>query len=163
MIFVTLGTQKFQFNRLLRIIDELVDEKYIVEPVFAQIGESSYTPRNYEYSTTLDSELFNSKINQANLIITHSGVGTILKGIKSGKKVIVFPRLAEYDEHVDDHQVEIANAFSELKYVMSCNSKENLINVLSNVDKFNPENYRENNDIFIKNIKKIIIDLFNKK
>ena len=27
MIFVTLGTQKFQFNRLLRMMDDLIENK----------------------------------------------------------------------------------------------------------------------------------------
>ena len=46
MIFVTLGSQKFQFNRLLRKIDDLVEEGVITEEVFAQTGASDYLPRN---------------------------------------------------------------------------------------------------------------------
>ena len=56
MIFVTLGSQKFQFNRLLIEIDKLVDEGKITEEVFAQIGYSDYKPKNYKYkeNTSLD-------------------------------------------------------------------------------------------------------------
>ena len=40
MIFITLGSQKFQFNRLLKTVDELVERGIIKEEVFAQIGFS---------------------------------------------------------------------------------------------------------------------------
>ena len=49
MIFVTTGSQKFQFNRLLQKIDRLIEEGVIQEEVFAQVGESDYRPAHYEY------------------------------------------------------------------------------------------------------------------
>ena len=42
LIFVVLGTQKFQCNRLLKQIDRLVED-----PVFAQKGHSDYIPQYY--------------------------------------------------------------------------------------------------------------------
>ena len=45
MIFITLGSQKFQFNRLLKAVDELVAAGKIKDEVFAQIGYSDYKPR----------------------------------------------------------------------------------------------------------------------
>ena len=53
MIFVTLGTQKFQFNRLLRMMDDLIENKKIHERAFAQIGNSDYLPQYYEYCNFL--------------------------------------------------------------------------------------------------------------
>ncbi len=47
MIFITLGSQKFQFNRLLKKIDNLIEIGVIQEEVFAQIGYSNYKPKNY--------------------------------------------------------------------------------------------------------------------
>ena len=118
MIFVALGTQKFQFNRLLQMIDQLLDEGKIKETVFAQIGNSDYRPKNYKYASFLDKNEFEDRIRNSNLLITHSGVATIITGIKNNKKVIVVPRLAKYGEHVDDHQVQIAQSFSKQNYVM---------------------------------------------
>ena len=51
------------------------------------------------------------KIRECDVLITHSGVATIIAGLKNDKKVIVVPRLAKYGEHVDDHQVQIAESF----------------------------------------------------
>ena len=50
-IFITLGSQKFQFNRLLIAVDKLCEKKVISgEDVFAQTGYSDYVPRNYSYN-----------------------------------------------------------------------------------------------------------------
>lgn len=118
MIFVALGTQKFQFNRLLQMIDQLLDEGKINETVFAQIGNSDYKPKNYKFASFLDKNEFEDRIRNCNMLITHSGVATIITGLKNNKKVIVVPRLSKYGEHVDNHQVQIAQSFSKQNYVM---------------------------------------------
>lgn len=120
MIFVAVGTQKFQFNRLLREMDSLVGSDCIHESVFAQIGFSSYTPKNYKHQAMLSKKEFDEMIVTCDLLITHSGVGTIITGLKEGKPVIVVPRLKRYAEHIDDHQVQIANAFSARNLVLKC-------------------------------------------
>lgn len=58
MIFVTLGSQKFQFNRMLVEIDRLIDEGKIIDEVFAQIGASDYKPKNFEYKDFLTQDEF---------------------------------------------------------------------------------------------------------
>ena len=118
MIFVALGTQKFQFNRLLQMIDQLLDDERIDEPVFAQVGNSDYKPKNFKYTSFLDKYEFEEKIKECDVLITHSGVATIIAGIKNEKKVIVVPRLSKYGEHVDDHQIQIAQSFSKQNYVI---------------------------------------------
>ena len=64
------------------------------------------------------------------ILITHSGVGSIISGLKYRKRVIVFPRLMKYGEHVDDHQTEIADTFSKMNYVLACNERDDLGSVL---------------------------------
>ena len=49
MIFITLGSQKFQFNRLLKAIDKLIADGKITDEVFAQIGYSDYIPVHFQY------------------------------------------------------------------------------------------------------------------
>lgn len=54
-IFITLGSQKFQFNRLLKAVDELCEKGTVdAEDVFAQIGYSDYLPKNFSYKKFLD-------------------------------------------------------------------------------------------------------------
>ena len=49
MIFTTVGTQKFPFDRLIQSLDGFVESGRITEHVMAQIGNSNYIPRNFPY------------------------------------------------------------------------------------------------------------------
>lgn len=82
MIFVTLGSQKFQFNRLLKEIDILVKEKIIKDDVFAQIGYSDYLPQNYQYKKFLNRDEFAEMEGKADVVITHGGTGAIIGAVK---------------------------------------------------------------------------------
>lgn len=130
MIFVVLGTQKFQCNRLLKKLDDLVGEGKINEEVFAQKGNSDYEPHHISYTKFLQKHEFESKIRECSLLITHSGVGTIISGVSYQKPVIVFPRLKKYKEHVDDHQLDIARAFQKKKLVLMCGEKDDLYEII---------------------------------
>ena len=126
MIFVAVGTQKFQMNRLLRKIDELVFDGIIKEKVFVQKGHSDYEPQNYEYIDFLSKDEFDESVRKSDLLITHSGVATIMVGIKCKKPVVVVPRLEKYNEHVDDHQMQIAEAFLKQNFVLMCEEIDDL-------------------------------------
>ena len=125
MIFVTLGTQKFQFNRLLRMMDDLIENKKIHERVFAQIGNSDYLPQYYEYCNFLSNNDYEEYIKNCDILVSHSGVGTIMTGLKYRRKIIVVPRLSKYGEHIDDHQTQIAQSFSKLNYVLMYSDEDN--------------------------------------
>lgn len=129
MIFVAVGTQKFQMNRLLKAIDDLIGQGCIQEEVFAQTGHSDYIPRNYRYQKFLSRDDFQSCIDRCDLLITHSGVATIIAGLKLAKPVVVFPRLAKFGEHVDDHQLQIAKSFSQQNLVLLCGEEDDLAKV----------------------------------
>ena len=146
MIFVVLGTQKFQCNRLLRVVDELVANGTVTEEVYAQRGHSDYTPQHYAYTDFMDKDSFEKKIGQCSLLITHSGVGTILSGIHHGKGVIVFPRLKKYGEHVDDHQLDIARAFGKKKLVLVCGEEDSLAEVIKQSADFDFQPYESQRD-----------------
>lgn len=125
-ILVSVGTQKFPLDRLLKQVDELVESGVITQKVFAQIGHATYQPQHYAYTDFLSKEEFEKRVDECSLLITHSGVSTIMMGVRGRKPVVVFPRLAKYGEHVDDHQMEIAQSFSELNYVLLCNENDDL-------------------------------------
>jgi UDP-N-acetylglucosamine transferase subunit ALG13 len=118
MIFVVLGTQKFQLNRLLIEIDDLIETGGITQEVIAQIGVSDYIPKHYKYYRYIDKKQFDEFVSQATVVITHSGVGSIISALKSKKPVVIYPRLHKYHEHVDDHQLDIAKAFEKKNYVI---------------------------------------------
>lgn len=126
MIFVTLGTQKFQMNRLIKAVDELAGSGRVGEDFLIQSGVSNYKPQNCKYVDFMNSDDYIENIRRCSVLITHAGVGTIDTGIKIGKPVIVVPRLARFGEHVDDHQTQIAKAFSDKGCVLNCENLDEL-------------------------------------
>lgn len=160
MIFITVGTQKFEFNRLLEAVDSLIESGVIAEEVFAQIGYSTYVPRHYEYVDFLSPNDFREKMETCSILITHGGVGSIHGGLESGKKTIVVPRLAKYGEHVDDHQIEIAKKYAEFGYVLTVDESSELGAQLKAADDFKSHYSKKNTENgicetiaeFIKNI-----------
>lgn len=156
MIFVILGTQKFQLNRLLIKLDELCKKGDIKEEIFAQTGHSDYIPQNYEFTAFLDRDIFEEKIKESSLVITHSGVGSIVTAINSGKPVIVFPRMSKYKEHIDDHQLEIAEAFSKKNFVLICEEEDDLAELIDISKEHKFDKYVSEKEKMIHTIKEFI-------
>ena len=77
MIFVVLGTQKFQLDRLLKSIDCAIEDGRITDEVIAQSGNSVYKPKHFKCVSFMDKAEFDETIEKAELMITHSGVGSI--------------------------------------------------------------------------------------
>ena len=152
MIFVTLGSQKFPFNRLLKKIDELIEDGTITEPVFAQTGASDYIPKRYEYKPFLDREEFARQMSLCDTVITHGGTGAIIGAVKKGKKVIAVPRLAKYGEHVDDHQLQLIEQFVDLNLICGLQSCEELKNALQYVPTVDFQAYTSNTEKIIEQI-----------
>ncbi|KMW20219.1 PssE/Cps14G family polysaccharide biosynthesis glycosyltransferase [Enterocloster citroniae] len=120
MIFITTGSRSFQFNRLLKTVDDALGEGLITDTVFAQIGSSDYRIKNYEYIDFLNHDEFNDKLNSCDIVLTHGGTGVIVNSVKIGKRVVAIPRLAQYGEAVDDHQIQLIKAFEKLEMVTPC-------------------------------------------
>lgn len=153
MIFVILGTQKFQLNRLLEELDSCIEEKTIKDDIIAQVGNSTYEPKNYQYEKFLDKDKFDEYISKADVIVTHSGVGSIITSLKYDKPVVVFPRLAKYEEHVDDHQLDIARAFEKKKYVLCCNEDDSIADMINKAKKYKFKKYVSQTDKLVGVVK----------
>lgn len=156
MIFVTVGSQKFQFNRLLKAVDELCAEGKIEEEVFAQVGYSDYEPKKYPYKHFLNWQEFAEMMDKSDIVITHGGTGAIISAIKRGKKVIAIPRLAKYQEHVDDHQLQLVEQFSEMNLIHVCLKCDDLGRSIDDVRKREFNNYISNTDVIIESIEQFI-------
>lgn len=156
MIFVTVGSQKFQFNRLLQKIDELKDEGIITEDVFAQTGASDYIPQNYAYENFLDRTAFAQKISECDKVITHGGTGVIIGAVKKGKKVLAVPRLAKFGEHVDDHQLQLLKQFDELGIIIACYELDELEDKYKELCEAQLNPYNSSTDAVIESIDQFI-------
>lgn len=156
LIFITLGSQKFQFNRLLKAIDEQIADGRIKEKAFAQIGSSDYRPVNYKFKDFLDRDEFAEWTSKADIVITHGGTGAIIGAVKKGKKVIAVPRLAKFGEHVDDHQLQLVEQFKDLNLICECRDCDNIWKAVEIVKKTHYESYKSNTENIIDSIEKFI-------
>lgn len=152
MIFVTVGSQKFPFNRLLIEIERLKKAGIIEDELFAQIGHSDYLPESFPYCRFLDQKAFNEKIEKCDVLITHAGTGVIINALKQKKKIIAIPRLKKYGEHVDDHQLELLDQFTNNNLISSCIEVKYLEKILETIKESDYQDFVSNTDVFLENL-----------
>ena len=160
MILVSVGTMGYDFSRFLQIIDELCEENILNgNEIVAQIGKNKYSPRNYKSFDFLSHDEYETYMKSAEYLITHAGTGSVLPPLKMNKKIILFPRLAKYGEHLDDHQSELASLFANDGYTLNAKDKEELIDCIKSIGEFQPRKFVSNatnfNDLVVNYIKKI--------
>ena len=161
MIFITLGSQKFQFNRLLKAVDKQVAAGKIKAPIFAQIGVSDYRPQNFKYKDFLDRDAFAEWTRKADIVITHGGAGAIMEAVKMGKKVVAVPRLAVFGEHVDDHQLQLIGQFKERNLICACQDCDHIWEAVEEAKRTEYTHYQSNTHRIIASIEKYIYDSVN--
>ena len=116
MVLVTVGTQKQQFNRIFELVEK--SKKLKKEKIVAQVGYTKYSNKKMDIFDFIPLDEMEKDILEADLIISHGGVGTIFSAIKKGKKVIAVPRLEKYGEHINDHQIEICEELEKEGYIL---------------------------------------------
>lgn len=158
LIFVSLGTNDKSFKRLLEIIEKEIKSGNIKDEVIVQSGYTKYQSDCMKIIDLMDIGEFNNYISKCDLLITHGGVGTILDGIRNHKKVIAFPRLAKYHEHVNDHQVEIINEFYSNGYILTGEIVD-IVVLINKASIYDFKTYKSNNYKFNKNLEKYIKDV----
>ncbi len=115
MIFVTVGTHEQSFERLIKEIDELKGNGIIKEDVFIQTGFTDYIPKNCEWSKLVSFKDMDKKVSDARIVITHGGPASFIAPLQKGKIPIVVPRQFEFNEHVNNHQVDFAKQVEKRK------------------------------------------------
>ena len=156
MILVMLGTQNNSFERLLKELDRLKEKKIIKEKIIVQAGYTKYSSEDMEIFDFIDKDSLEKYQSQADIIITHGGVGSIISSLKKDKKVIAVPRLKEFDEHVNDHQKDIVESFSKNGYIIGIEDIKDLEDAYKKINKFKPNKYIPNNSKIIKIVEDFI-------
>tara|TARA_B100000767_G_scaffold237625_1_gene231934 strand:- start:478 stop:1002 length:525 start_codon:yes stop_codon:yes gene_type:complete len=131
VIFVVTGTQA-PFDRLLSIIDKwaILQDTY---SIIAQTANSQINFKNMTCFDYLEPDIFDKYFNNADVIIGHAGMGTIIKALENKKKLVVFPRLVKYNEHRNDHQHHTALGFEKLGLINVAFNEKDLFRYLNNI------------------------------
>lgn len=105
-VFVTLGTiRPYRFDSL---VDALLATGLCNEKTTWQLGETHRNDLPGTVISQISAEEFNRLSRDSDVVVTHSGVGTILNLLEAGIHPVVVPRRKARKEHVDDHQLQIA-------------------------------------------------------
>jgi anti-anti-sigma factor len=133
MIFVTVGTEQYQFNSLLDWVGILLDYGFIDEEVVVQYGSSTSLPNGVQGFKSLPEKDLKALIDRSRLVIAHCGEGTALLLEDLAKPYVLVPRMRRYGEHVDDHQVDLADAL-EKQGITIARSPSDLVKFLAAID-----------------------------
>ncbi|MDI6654714.1 MAG: glycosyltransferase, partial [Candidatus Hydrothermarchaeota archaeon] len=80
---------------------------------------------------------------EARIVISHGGAGSIIFALRSGKPVVVVPRLKKFDEHVNDHQLELAKQLEREGKIIGAYDIEELDKAIASAEKLPPREYEE--------------------
>lgn len=141
MIFVVLGTWEMPFIRPLAEIERAAVNGALDEPVLVQCGKTAYESPHMTLVPFFDTQTLETMYERASLIICQAGIGSIMTGLRTHKKVIAIARRRIYDEHIDDHQLEILDVFSKAGNILPWNGNGDLPQVLKRARDFLPSDY----------------------
>ncbi|MDK1360185.1 glycosyltransferase [Arthrobacter sp. zg-Y1219] len=121
-IFVTLGTIKpYEFDAM---IDSLLRTGLCNENTTWQLGSTQRENLPGRVLTQTSASEFEHLCATSDVVVTHSGVGTILNLLESGIHPVVVPRRKQRNEHVDDHQLQIAKLVAGLGVATVCEAPD---------------------------------------
>ncbi len=109
MIYVTIGTLDYPFDRLMKGIDQLSGD--LKSMILAQIG-GNVPPggvKTMPFCSRAESMAF---IKDADLVLTHGG-STVMEALIEGKRIVAVPRRKRHGEALNDHQVDLCVKLSE--------------------------------------------------
>lgn len=166
MIFVTVGTHEQPFNRLIQKIDELKRDGMIQDNVIIQTGYSTYEPQYCQWSKLIPYQQMVQNVENARIVITHGGPASFIMPLQIRKIPIVVPRQHQFNEHVNNHQVEFAkNVAKRMGTIIMVEDIETLGEVIANYDKIVAGlgyEMSSNNTKFNKELQEIVNDMFRK-
>jgi UDP-N-acetylglucosamine--N-acetylmuramyl-(pentapeptide) pyrophosphoryl-undecaprenol N-acetylglucosamine transferase len=105
-VALALGTMQFPFPRLVDRVNAVLPED--AQAVLWQTGSTPLDGGAVAGRASVSPEELRQAFREADVVIAHAGVGTALEALDAGRTPILVPRLRRFREHVDDHQVQVA-------------------------------------------------------
>jgi len=136
MIFVVLGTWEMPFTRPLIEIDNAARQGLLLQPIIVQSGRTSFDSPYMKLIPFFGKVELEKMYEQAALIICQAGVGSIMLGLRKQKKVIAIARRSKFDEHIDDHQLEILDVLAKSGAVLPWKGDGDLRDMLKRAEDF---------------------------
>jgi UDP-N-acetylglucosamine transferase subunit ALG13 len=152
LIFVTVGTHYQPFDRLLDGLAALAGEELVVQ---YGTGEAPTAAARAEAFMPFDEMV--DCFREAEKVITHAGVGSIICARREGHVPLVVPRRADLGEHVDEHQVELTEALTRRESVIGVLDTQDLPTALSEAPSRGAPNSRLADDDLVNSIRQALL------
>ncbi len=110
-VFASVGTHPQPFDRLLKELENTAKAKPSWK-IFAQTGNCSFEPKAFQFKKFLNEKEYMQAIKEADVIVSHGGAGTIINALRQHKPLVIAPRLQRFQEHTNDHQLDLARALA---------------------------------------------------
>lgn len=136
MIFVTVGSD-LPFDRLVRVVDEWARDTDR-DDVFAQIGATDWRPAHIACAEFLQPPEFARRFAEAEFVVAHAGMGTILSALQWEKPILVMPRLASLAEVRNEHQLSTVRRLAALGKINVAMDETELRDKLGNLHQLQP-------------------------
>ncbi|WP_158544430.1 glycosyltransferase [Blastococcus sp. TBT05-19] len=105
-VVVTLGTiEKYGFRRLLERLVTIIPPDV---DVLWQTGVTDIAGLPITGRPSMPQHELHAAMAEADAVVAHAGIGSALGALNAGRRPILVPRRSSFDEHVDDHQSQIA-------------------------------------------------------
>lgn len=122
-ILVTVGSERFSFTRAIAMV-------LASAPGADVVWQTGHT----EVSHDLPGEIrawwpgdeLAAAAKASDTVITHAGVGSILMALRGGRCPIVIPRSPQKNEHIDDHQEQLASVLESRGLVLVAREHDDL-------------------------------------
>jgi UDP-N-acetylglucosamine--N-acetylmuramyl-(pentapeptide) pyrophosphoryl-undecaprenol N-acetylglucosamine transferase len=110
-VVVTMGLiERYGFRRL---IERLLAILPADADVLWQVGDTNTNDLPIKAIRSLPWEELASAMREADIVVAHTGIGSAIDAMESGKCPVLVPRAANRGEHVDDHQRQVAEKLAE--------------------------------------------------
>ena len=114
-VVVSLGTMpRYGFRRLVERLVTILPEVCAPDAdVLWQTGATDLTELPVAGRNQVSADELQRAIVEADLVVTHGGIGSALTVLEAGRVPVMVPRRAAFGEHVDDHQTLICSHLGE--------------------------------------------------
>lgn len=136
MIFVTVGNMD-PFDRLVRTVDDWAADRDPDE-VFVQIGNGRYRPQHCRYVDFMSPIRFRETFAQADFVVSHAGMGTIITALEQAKPLVVMPKRASLGEQRNEHQLATVRRFRRSTRIRVAENEQELLEVLADLAASSP-------------------------
>lgn len=129
-IFATVGHTRF--DSLFKQIDKIQRDEW---KFVSQMYDGAYTPTNGEHIAYTHE--IGTYYENADVVITHAGAGTVYNLLEMGKPIIVVAN----SDRIDTHQEDLIRYVEDSRFAQVCRNLDELEGLISNVGDFVAEKY----------------------